>query len=245
MDTCLRRYDRSIFFSVSSVAKQKNIFNLLVYVKKFFTCLLAWGLFFIAFQVLAVSPGKNSLDIFLEDLDTFSADFEQSLIGASGEILETTRGAVQLRRPGMFSWLYREPYIQKIISDGATLWIYEEDLEQVTISDASVAIEDTPALIFSGDFSIAEHYVVVELESEDDLAWLELTPRDLEAQYRSLRLAFSNTELRGMVLFDSLGQTLLITFANAIRNPELKREYFRFSPADGVDIIDARQNADR
>ena len=237
------------------MAKQKNIFNLLVYAKKLFTCLLAWGLFFIAFQVLAVSPGKNPLDIFLEDLDTFSADFEQSLIGASGEILETTRGAVQLRRPGMFSWLYREPYIQKIISDGATLWIYEEDLEQVTISDASVAIEDTPALIFSGDFSIAEHYVVVELESEDDLAWLELTPRNLawleltprnlEAQYRSLRLAFSNTELRGMVLFDSLGQTLLITFANAIRNPELKREYFRFSPADGVDIIDARQNADR
>ncbi len=205
------------------------------------------GLIFICGLLLApqVQADNSPLDVFLEDLDTFSADFEQSLVGTSGEMLETTKGTVQLRRPGMFSWLYREPYVQKIISDGTTLWIYEEDLDQVTISDASVAIEDSPALIFSGEFSIAEHYVVVELESGDNLTWLELTPRDIESQYRSLRLAFSDNELRGMVLFDSFGQTALITFTNVSRNPELIREHFQFTPAEGVDVIDTRQNADR
>ena len=79
-------------------------------------------------------------------------------------MLETTRGTVQLRRPGMFSWSYSEPYVQEIISDGKTLWVYDEDLDQVTISDASDAIEDTPALIFSGNYRLAEHYVINELD---------------------------------------------------------------------------------
>ena len=191
---------------------------------------------------LSLNAASDPLDVFLDGLETFSADFEQQLLDSSGEVLETSKGSVLLRRPGMFSWSYREPYTQKIISDGKSLWVYEEDLEQVTISDASVAVEDTPALIFSGRYEIADHYVMHELEDDAGLAWLELTPRNLEAQYRALRLAFSGAELSGMILFDSLGQTLLISFENIRRNPDLDRELFRFTPVDNIDVIDARQN---
>ena len=193
------------------------------------------------FLCLQVNAENNPLDIFLEGLNTFSADFEQSLLDSSGEVLETSKGTVRLHRPAMFSWLYSEPYIQKIISDGNTLWVYEEDLEQVTISDVTDAIEDTPALIFSGNYRLAEHYVINELENDDEHAWLELTPRDIESHYRSLRLAFSDNELAAMILFDSLGQTLFITFMNTSRNPDLNRELFRFVPAADIDVIDARQ----
>ena len=193
------------------------------------------------FLCLPVNAGNNLLDVFLDGLDTFSAGFEQTLLDSSGEVLETTKGTVQLRRPGMFSWSYSEPYVQEIISDGKTLWVYDEDLDQVTISDASDAIEDTPALIFSGNYNLAEHYVINELENDAEYAWLELTPRDIESHYRSLRLAFSGDELAAMLLFDSLGQTLLITFMNGSRNPDLNRELFRFAPADDIDVIDARR----
>ena len=212
-----------------------------MYKIKCFIRLLAWYLFASAIQVQAASPDKNPLDVFLEGLNTFSADFEQSLLDSSGEVLETTKGTVRLHRPGMFSWLYSEPYIQKIISDGKTLWVYEEDLEQVIISDVTDAIEDTPALIFSGNYRLVEHYVINELENDDEHGWLELTPRDIESHYRSLRLAFSDNELTAMILFDSLGQTLFITFMNTSRNPNLNRELFRFVPAAGIDVIDARQ----
>ena len=214
-----------------------------MFITKFFIHLLVCAMIPVAFQVFAVNSEKNPLDVFLEGLETFSADFEQQLIDSSGEVLETSKGSVLLRRPGMFSWSYRDPYTQEIISDGKSLWVYEEDLEQVTISDASEAVEDTPALIFSGRYSIDEHYVVHELEDEAGLAWLELTPRNIEAQYRALRLAFAGAELSGMILIDSLGQTLLISFENIRRNPDLKRELFRFTPADNIDVIDARQAA--
>ena len=183
----------------------------------------------------------NPLEAFLDGLDTFSADFEQVLVDGSGAPLEVASGALRLRRPGMFYWLYNEPYVQEIISDGSSLWVYEEDLEQVTISDVSGAMEDTPALIFSSDSDLGEHYVMEELEGEEGSTVLGLTPKNPESYYRLLRLVFLGDELAGMALFDNLGQTLFISFANAVRNPELQKDLFTFSPTDETEVIDARQ----
>ncbi len=195
------------------------------------------GLFF----SLAVPAAGNPLDAFLDGLDTFSADFEQVLLDSSGEALEVTGGALRLRRPGMFYWLYNEPYVQEIISDGSSLWVYEGDLEQVTISDVSGAMEDTPALIFSDANDPGEYYVIEELEGEEGSTVVQLTPKNPESYYRLLRLVFSGDELAGMALFDNLGQTLFISFTNAVRNPELKKDLFTFSPGDETEVIDARQ----
>ena len=194
---------------------------------------------------LSLYAANNPLDDFLDGLDTFSADFEQVLLDSSGAVLESTRGAVRLRRPGMFYWLYHEPYVQKIISDGASLWVYEEDLEQVTVSDVSDVIEDTPALIFRGDGNLEQHYVIEELENDAGHALVELRPKNPESHYRSLRLVFSGDNLSGMVLRDSLGQTLLISFMNARRNTELNKELFTFSPTKDTEVIDARQAQSR
>ena len=191
---------------------------------------------------LPLYAASNPLDIFLDGLETFSADFEQTLLDSSGEALESANGTVRLRRPGMFYWEYREPYTQKIISDGKSLWIYEEDLEQVTVSDVSDAIQDTPALILSGYDNLADHYSIKELEKDAEFSSLLLTPWDPESQYDGLYLAFYDNELSGMMLFDALGQTLAIKFRNARRNPPLKSELFRFTPADGIDVIDARKS---
>ena len=191
---------------------------------------------------LAVNAAAaNPLDVFLDDLDTFSADFRQVLLDSSGEALESSRGALRLRRPGMFYWFYREPYVQKIISDGANLWIYEADLEQVTISDVSESIEDTPALIFDGDTDLDEYFTIRQLEDQDGSVWVDLIPRNPEPHYRLLRLLFLGDELGGMTLFDNLGQTLLISFENVVRNPELDQALFTFTPTDEMEVIDARQ----
>jgi len=186
---------------------------------------------------------KNQLDLFLEELESFSADFEQNIIDEFGEVVETSRGIVQLRRPGMFLWEYQEPYLQKIISDGSTLWLFDEDLEQVTINDAVMTVEDAPALIFTDDFPITEHYVVVELDDEEQTAWIELTPRDLNSQYRVLRLGFLNNDFKSMILVGGFGQTTLLTFTDTSRNPELSRDMFQFSPPENIDIIDSRKQA--
>ena len=190
---------------------------------------------------LSAQADDNALDVFLDGLNTFSADFEQILLNPSGEVLEATRGVVRLRRPGMFYWLYNEPYTQKIISDGASLWVYEADLEQVTISDISAAITDSPALIFNSNHELDEHYLVTELGRDARRALFELTPRNPESHYRSLHITLSDKTLADMTLYDRLGQTLLLTFENARRNADIKEELFRFTATDDMEIIDTRQ----
>ena len=199
---------------------------------------------FLLFTVTPMTVNADSpnqiLDGFLNGLETYSAAFEQQLYDETGMELEKSVGVFYMRRPGMFHWAYLEPYSQLIISDGITLWIYDEDLEQVSIKTITNQIDESPAAILGGDVKIEDHYVAVELEAEGDINWLELTPRDLESQYDTIRLGIKQDHLVKMVLFDNLGQKNLITFLDTKRNSKLNLELFSFTPPAGVDVIDNR-----
>lgn len=180
------------------------------------------------------------LDRFLDGLESFTAAFEQHQYNESGEELEKSLGVVYVQRPGKFHWAYWEPYPQLIISDGRSVWVYDEDLQQVTIRDLTNAIDDSPAAILGGNVDMDKYYVVVDLGRSDALDWLELTPRDTESQYSSVRLGFDGDTLNRMVLFDNLGQKTDIRFLQIVRNPELDASLFTFTAPQGVDVIDSR-----
>ena len=193
----------------------------------------------------ASAPGTANTDAerlaqYLEGLQSFSAAFEQTLMDESGQELERSSGVVHISRPGRFRWAYQEPFPQLIVSDGRTLWIHDQDLEQVTIRDVADSIEDSPAALLGGDVDIPAHYVVIELGETEGVQWLELTPRDIDAEYGSVRLGFRDGEPAGMVLFDNLGQKTRISFHDVRRNPVLDPELFTFTPPPGVDVIDER-----
>lgn len=182
----------------------------------------------------------NKLERFLEGLETFQAEFTQTLLGQDGEIMEKSGGMVYIKRPGRFHWHYSEPYSQYLISNGRSLWVYDEDLEQVTIRDIGASMADSPAAILGGEEDIDRHYVVVDKEGDGDIDWIELTPRDVESQYQSIRLGFRDNRLVAMTMLDSLGQETEILFLDGKRNPELQEGLFEFQPPEGVDVIDDR-----
>ncbi len=188
----------------------------------------------------AQQESDSQLDKFLHGLETFSAAFEQRLYSEGGQVLEKSSGVFYLRRPGMFRWVYNEPYSQLIISDGNALWIYEEDLEQVVIKDISGNIEDSPAAILGGDLDLDAHYLIVDMGMDKGIDWLELTPRSADSQYKSVRLGFKDNHIAAMTLYDYLGQENFITFINTERNSPLKKELFQFEVPEGVDVIDER-----
>lgn len=183
----------------------------------------------------------NVLDNFLNGLQTYSAGFEQEIYDETGKELEKSYGVFYMRRPGMFHWAYYEPYSQMLISDGVNLWIYDEDLEQVIIKNIANQIGNSPAAILGGDVKINEFYVVIRMDRDDGFDWLELTPRDIDSEYKTIQLAFKDNQLMKMVLFDNLGQQNMITFLDTKRNPPLNLELFSFTPPQGVDVIDNRR----
>jgi outer membrane lipoprotein carrier protein len=208
--------------------------------KVFLFCILYFSLVFSAFA----ENTKNALDHFLNNLESFKADFTQTLSNERGDILETSSGEVFLQNPGKFRWVYKEPYSQLIITDGVTLWLYDEDLEQVTIRDISTTIDKTPAAVISGQENINEHYVSTDMGEIEGYDWMELTPKDIENQYSSVRLGFDKNELGMMVLFDNLGQITRIDFENPVRNKRFGGPLFTFEIPENVDVIDDRNNSD-
>ncbi len=208
----------------------RNIYNLLFII--FLFCL---------FPVASVASGEDKLRSFLEDLDSLTADFEQQLLDESGDLLETSRGKLYLQRPGRFNWEYNEPYAQRILTDGDTLWIYDEDLEQVTIRDMAAGMQATPAAILGGSADIDELYNIVDLGELEGYDWVRLESRDEESQYSDVRLGFAGQKLGMMILSDNFGQTTRIDFSNVELNPDLDASRFEFNPPDGVDVIDDRE----
>ncbi|MBI1733202.1 MAG: outer membrane lipoprotein chaperone LolA [Gammaproteobacteria bacterium] len=179
---------------------------------------------------------------FLDGLHTFSAGFEQRLYSEFGEELEHSIGTVYIQRPGRFQWSYFEPYTQSIISDGTALWVYDADLEQATVKDFSHSVGDSPVSILDGSGDINVHYVVLNTGEQGGVQWLELTPRDPDSDYTTIRLGFAGGNLAGMVLFDNLSQRTEITFKDARRNVTLDPALFEFTPPAGLDVIDSRTN---
>jgi len=205
-------------------------------------CLTLSG--FIAITLLNTASAdvtNNPVDHFLEGMEDIKANFKQTLLNEQGEELETSSGIVYMSRPGKFRWDYTEPYSQQITTDGNTLWIYDEDLEQVTIRDISNSIENTPAAILGGTGDFDDHFVVINIGNIEGFEWVELTPRDIENQYRSIRLGFNKKHIGMMVLFDNLGQTTRIDFIDSERNTNLDDSLFVFEPPEGVDVIDGNQ----
>ena len=188
----------------------------------------------------AESSDEDILKRFLGNMQTLEANFKQTLVDDQGIELESTSGVVYLNRPDKFRWDYKIPYTQTIVTNGELLWFYDEDLEQVTIRDVSTSIENTPSVIFGSYEDLDAQFIIIELGNIEEFDWIELTPRDIESQYNSIRLGFEKDKLGMMVMFDNLGHVTRIDFTEEVLNKKMDDSIFNFEPPQGIDILDDR-----
>jgi len=198
-------------------------------------------LFLLQGSFVFAEPANDPLQEFLTNFKSFEAKFVQILISENGEELEKSEGILYIQQKGRFHWAYQTPYIQKIISDGNVLWVFDEDLEQVTIREMGNAIKQTPIGIILWNNSISDHFVQVDLGVIEGFNWIELTPKDPEAQYKNIRMGFNQDKLGMMIIADELGQTTRIDFSDLKKNTELSSMLFKFEIPDDIDVIDERQ----
>ncbi len=199
-----------------------------------------FALLLFATAAYAESSDEDLLKRFLGKMQTLEANFKQTLVDDQGVELESTSGVVFLDRPDKFRWDYKIPYAQTIVTNGELLWFYDEDLEQVTIKDVSTSIENTPAAIFGSYEDLDTQFIIIALGNIEEYDWVELTPRDIESQYNSIRLGFDKDKLGMMVMFDNLGQITRIDFTDEVLNKKIDGSMFNFELPQGIDIIDDR-----
>ena len=204
---------------------------------KFFTLLFSF--WFVSFSALA----DDALNAFIKRLDSVSSmetHFEQVTVDQSGSVLQSISGLLTVARPGKMRWETQPPYEQLVVSDGELVWIYDMDLEQVTIRELEQKLQDTPALLLSGNTSeIGANYTVAMAEQKG-LTRFTLTPRDSSQLFEALEFDYEKGRLTMMRIFDAAGQVTEIRFTDLQLNTDLDPQAFWFDLPEGVDVIDGR-----
>ncbi len=192
-------------------------------------------------QALAESSvdeaGEKLVNDFLSDVITMQGRFEQSLIDAEGELVEVSKGTLEIERPTRFRWTYSDPYEQWLVADGLNIWSYDLDLAQVTVKAQAKALSNTPALLLGGAADALEQFRFEGSAIEKDTTWVRMTPVDENSGFNRVELGFDDGQLSRMVFFDNLEQTTLVALYDVVVNEPIDDGSFRFVVPDGVDLV--------
>ncbi|SFM85026.1 outer membrane lipoprotein carrier protein [Nitrosomonas nitrosa] len=195
-------------------------------------------LLFFLFSQLTYASAIDSLRSFVQQAHTFKAVFSQTLLDKNLQVMQEASGTMMFERPGKFRWVYEKPYQQLIVGDGSRVWFYDQDLNQVTVRQLDLAIGSSPAALLAGSSTIERDFELTDIDVQDDMEWLEATPRAKESTFELIRMGFSKAgELREMVLRDNFGQFTLLVFTDLDANLDLSPDLFQFAPPEGADVI--------
>ncbi|WLQ15502.1 outer membrane lipoprotein chaperone LolA [Hahella aquimaris] len=192
-----------------------------------------------AASMMANAAGVDTLSGLLKNVETFTANFTQTMRSQSGQVMQEVSGTLKAKRPGLFFWKTKAPLEQTIVTDGQQVWIYDPDLEQVTIQHLSQQLSNTPALLLSGEVGKIDEQYQVEQQPESQPGQVDflLRPKGVDSLFDTLQLSFVNDQLVSMKLKDSLGQQTSLFFTAVSINQTISEKAFHFEIPDGVDVI--------
>lgn len=174
---------------------------------------------------------------YFQNLQSLRANFIQRVFDEQAHLMQTSSGQMLMQKPGKFRWDYRTPAEQVIVADGERLWAYDVELAQVTVRKLDKALSSTPLALLSGAAPLEDAFIVSGVRNRDGLDWYDLTPRQPQAEFRVLRVAFKDETLFILELEDSFGQRTRLDFQKLERNPALNPDLLKFTPPTGVDVV--------
>ena len=186
-------------------------------------------------SVFAADPAQR-LQSALRHMDSVSAEFTQTLRDEDKNIVQQSRGKVDLQRPGKFAWIYQEPYEQHIVADGNELWVFDVDLDQVTVKPIDAGLANAPIMLLTKQADVTEQFNISEVGQRKYLYWVELEPRGEDLEYTHIYLGIDDDSVRAMELRDQFGRSTQIVFENLRTGVIHDPAKFDFEPPPGVDV---------
>lgn len=179
----------------------------------------------------------GELTDYLNTLHTFKGDFIQSVFSPNNKKLQKSQGVIIVKSPDQFYLEYSQPYKLIYVADGQQLWSYDEDLEQVVVKKQGNLLINTPAMLLGNPKNLTATYNIENNGIIDGWLWFELTPKDENSNFETVSFAFAQHKLIAMEMKDSFGQVTRLEFTNVIKNPNVSKNQFTFTPPAGVDVI--------
>ncbi|WP_085621935.1 MULTISPECIES: outer membrane lipoprotein chaperone LolA [unclassified Pseudomonas] len=173
----------------------------------------------------------------LEKSQTIEANFSQLTLDAGGTSLQETSGKMTVKRPGLFYWHTDAPQEQVVVSDGTNVTLWDPDLEQATIKKLDQRLNQTPALLLSGDVSKISQSFDISSKEQGEVMDFTLKPKTKDTLFDSLRVSFRKGLINDMQLIDSVGQRTNILFNGVKANQAVPDSKFKFDIPKGADVI--------
>ena len=202
---------------------------------------VAWVMCFgmaLSFSSVQADALQDLLTI-LEPVKGLQANFVQEVQDAKGVVQQQNKGQLKAMEPNQFYWETAEPFPQKIITDGKTLWVYDPDLQQVAIKPFEENYAKTPAMLFAGNAAVISQQFTVE-KIKGMTQGFHLLPKQQSDLFASLDIVFEKSVPASMTILDAMQQKTTIQFSNAKVNPALVSAVFQFEVPAGTDVIQAK-----
>lgn len=199
----------------------------------------------VALLLPLLARADDALGSFLQRLDrlqNLESEFTQTTRDTAGKTLQQMSGTLAVAKPGKMRWSTRPPFEQLVVSDGDLVWIYDMDLEQVTIRSMDQRVQETPALLLSGNSAEVGRNFTVTAQVSGRVTRYQLMPKDRSQLFEKLEFQYSGEQLETMRIFDAAGQVTDIFFTRMQTNRTLDPYTFVFDVPEGVDVIDGRHD---
>ncbi|MER2299796.1 MAG: outer membrane lipoprotein chaperone LolA, partial [Pseudomonas sp.] len=161
----------------------------------------------------------------------------QLTLDAGGTSLQETTGKMVVQRPGLFYWHTNAPQEQLVVSDGKNVTLWDPDLEQATVKKLDQRLNQTPALLLSGDVSKISQSFDITSKQQGEVMDFTLKPKTKDTLFDSLRVSFRKGLINDMQLVDGVGQRTNILFNGVKANQAVPANQFRFDIHKGADVI--------
>ena len=182
-------------------------------------------------------PARAELERFANQLESFQAEFKQTVKSQDGRIQDQTGGNIWLESPDKLRWVYTGEFPEVIVADGKNIWVYDESLDQVTVKPQSDSSTNSPLMILTNVSQLDEEFQVTELGDFEGMVLLELKSLDGESEFERILLGMTADGIRMMAMEDAFGQRTEIHFENIMMNPFIDPGLFLFEPPEGTDVV--------
>ncbi|WP_026972552.1 outer membrane lipoprotein chaperone LolA [Aliagarivorans marinus] len=195
-----------------------------------------------ALVLAACSAGAVASDVTAElkqalgRFDAFSANFEQRVIDIDGNLVHQAEGELLLAKPAKLRWQQTFPEDDLIVSDGATLWYYSPFIEQVSIMDATSAVEHSPIVLLSDQRDSTWQQYAIEREGEGYL----LTSKEDALQARFWVKLDGQEQVERFDIIEQNGQRSEFVLSGLNTSPDYQISDFQFVIPDGTAVDDQR-----
>ncbi|BCN93026.1 outer-membrane lipoprotein carrier protein [Thiomicrorhabdus immobilis] len=192
-------------------------------------------------QVYAAKDNLGAdLQNYVNQLQTFKADFVQTQPDEALFATNTSIGHFELNRPGKLVWQYFKPNEQKIVVDGKNLWVYDEDLDQVTVRPIEEIKAELPLSWLLYKEPIQSKFTIIESGDKNGTQWFNLTPK-AATYFQSIDVGMKNGEMTDVWMYQSADNITKVQFTNIQSNQVIPYKSFQFNLPEGADLVGTPQ----